>query len=90
MTKNEATERANAIWPGKALSIIMESIGSGCYVTVGGDDRWHRLDWHGHIRCREHSDCLKLEAVADGLACEICGEPAGEGGALCPACQANA
>lgn len=34
-----------------------------------------------------------VRAVADELSgeqsCELCGEPAGEGGAVCPACVAN-
>jgi len=44
----------------------------------------HRLDAQGHPIC--HTACQALDRTRPA-ACEICGEPAGAGGALCPACQ---
>ena len=39
----------------------------------------------------EHADAISMIAleIEENPACELCGEPAGEGGAVCPACVVN-
>lgn len=60
MTKHEALERAGKIWSGLSHGIQMESVGTGCFVRIDGDDRTHRLDHNGHVAC-QHQDCLDRE-----------------------------
>ena len=64
MTKNEATERAKLLWPGKRPDVTA-AIGKG--VPAPGDTQWwidlgnesHGLDVNGHVTC--HESCKRKE-----------------------------
>ena len=84
---HEAVERAEAF-----LKWLDEAAPYASYEkTQIGSRRDARLLTDAGMQAA-YSDWLAAEAAwfRAERGCEVCGEPAGEGGALCPACQLNA
>lgn len=60
MTRNEAEDRAERIWPGRVAAVRRaRPSGERWDVDLAGDGRGHILDGNGHTDC--HKECAAAE-----------------------------